>query len=285
MTSPADLGGSASSGSGGGVWTCAEQVAGAGAGGPCTGAGGRDERAAASDATTTAAYTAQRPGPRPAVPASSRTLVSTSRPPAPTPSIRGAMWRTAQAAMGAARVPPISMAATMPASRPAPPTEAISEPEAAHATATSAVLTDPIATRGSMSSRASSTGVTTGPQAPMSPLVMPPTNAATGNPRRPDPRPCRLSRCPVDLPLPSARSATADARVAPSVPAAASPLMASALAVVGDSGMAGGAEARSALPAGAGWAEAAVDGGWVRVGWRRKRIRMRRPTTRSSPDR
>ena len=81
------------------------------------------------------------------------------------------------AAMGAAKTPPASMARTIPKSMPPPPIDASREPEATKATATSAVLTDPIAKRGA-SPRCSRNGVTTGPHAPTSPLVTPPTAAA-----------------------------------------------------------------------------------------------------------
>ena len=75
----------------------------------------------------------------------------------------------------------MSMASTIPMSRPAPPREASREPEATMATATSAVLTEPMANRGGRP-RWSRKGVTTGPHAPMRPLVTPPAVAATSVP-------------------------------------------------------------------------------------------------------
>ncbi len=95
---------------------------------------------------------------------------------------RAGTWRTNQAATGAATTPPASMASTMPTSRPPLPSDAINEVAETIATATSAVLTDPTAKRGG-SSRCIRNGVTTGPQAPMRPLVMPPAAATTSTPR------------------------------------------------------------------------------------------------------
>ena len=65
---------------------------------------------------------------------------------------------------------------------PLPPMEARREPDATMATATSAVFTEPMANRGAMPWW-SRKGVTTGPQAPTSPLVTPPVAAATLVPR------------------------------------------------------------------------------------------------------
>ena len=61
------------------------------------------------------------------------------------------------------------------------PNEARSDPEATTATATSAVLTEPMANRGG-SPRCRRNGVTTGPHAPIRPLVTPPAPAATAVP-------------------------------------------------------------------------------------------------------
>ncbi len=80
--------------------------------------------------------------------------------------------------MGLAMTPPTSIANTVAGSIPLPPTEARREPDATMATATSAVFTEPMANRGA-TPRWSRKGVTTGPHAPTSPLVIPPVAAAT----------------------------------------------------------------------------------------------------------
>src|SRR5688500_372299 len=98
------------------------------------------------------------------------------------PVARAGTYRINQAATGAATIPPTSIDASSVPLTPDVPKEAISENADADATATSAVLTDPIAKRG-RTPRCRRNGVTTGPQAPISPLVTPPRSAAIFTPR------------------------------------------------------------------------------------------------------
>src|SRR5687768_18310651 len=89
---------------------------------------------------------------------------------------RAGTYRINQAATGAATIPPTSIDASSVPLTPDVPKEAISENADVDATATSAVLTDPIA-YGGRTDRCSRNGVTTGPQATIIPLITPTTSA------------------------------------------------------------------------------------------------------------
>ena len=97
-----------------------------------------------------AAYTAPLSGPNvnPAHSMTGRALVISRRTATATPIGLTGTNRIAQAARGAATTPPASIDNNTKMSTPAMPREPIREKAAADATATSAVLTEPIAKRG-----------------------------------------------------------------------------------------------------------------------------------------